>query len=199
MKNCAAPISKGQKLLLKVLSCLYRQFLECQTHATSAYLANPNINANQTAMETELNAYADIINNHAALVKLSLPTFPAYARIIATNAQGMVAYDTAANGFEQGDELINSKQITKLNVDECLKEAYQVSPVLYVGPTVEVIGGPIANETYVTEAMVVARAGCQGVSNIGFILFAIQVDINAFPFKVCPCGDQCGASSTSSH
>lgn len=193
MKNCAAPISKGQKLLLKVLSCLYRQFLECQTHATSAYLANPNGDAN--AMETELNAYADIINNHAALVKLSLPTFKAYAYIVATDAQGNDFYSTAANAAN--DTYGYRKQLAKLNTDECLKEAYQVSPVLYVGVTQT--DGPVADTTYVTEAMVAARAGCQGVSNIGFILFAIQVDIDAFPFKVCACGDQCGASSTSSH
>lgn len=201
MKNCPAPISKGQKLLLKVETCLWNQFLKCNTHATTAYLKNPNEPANAdpptpkfTAMQTELNAYSDIINNHEALLRLSTPTFRAFAYIVAANAQGKIVYNTADD--DNSDHISDRKQFIKLNVDECLEEAYQVSPVLYVGESQ--VDGPQTNETFVAEAMIVARAGCQGVSNIGFVAFAIQVDIDAFPFKTCPCGAKCGKEDSSS-
>lgn len=201
MKNCAAPISKGQKLLLKVLTCLWNQFLKCNTHATTAYLRNPNDvsgNPKEDAMKKELNAYSDIINNHEALLRLSTPTFKAYAYIVAANAQGDFAYNTAPTPYVGDQHIAHRKQFIKLNVDECLEEAYQVSPVLYVGD--DQTNGPQNDKTYVTEAMIVTRAGCQGVSNIGFVAFAIQVDIDAFPFKTCPCGTKCGKEdSTSSH
>ncbi len=197
MKNCAAPISKGQKLLLKVLTCLWNQFLKCKTHATTAFLKNPNDADARTAMETELDALAQLINTNAAMKKLTVPNFVPYAYILSSDAQGYIEYDTsgeyeAYNGY---DNIANTKQFIKLNIDECLQEAYQVIPFIYIGSSQT--DGPQAGDTYTTQAMVTARAGCQGVSNIGFVTLAIQVDIDAFPFKTCPCGVRCGSSSSS--
>lgn len=194
-KNCTPKIPKNQVLLLKILKCLWNQYLVAQTPATVAFFASPNGDDSSPPsgayynMVNELTPIAQIINNLVNLDSscLKLPgvaTLPT-ALIWAANANGVIAYNSTADNNTYGD--FNNSAITLeqgllnvgvlrpvqiLNIDDCASEAYQVTPV-YNGSTA------------VTSATVVGRTGCAGVTNTGFIALQVNVDINYFSFETC--------------
>jgi len=187
MKNCSAPIGKSQKLLLKVLSCLWKQFVVCRIPNTKIYFANPT-SGNYANMKTELDAIEALIAISALLQTLNVPnTDDAVSQIIAANALGQVAYgytaaqNTYSNAIANTIQPINigtDKTVQNLNVNECIETAVQVRPIF-------------VSEVINTQAVITGRTGCPGVSNTGFVMLGINVDITAFPFNTCQCADPC--------
>lgn len=192
-KNCSAPVGKNQKLLLKVLNCIWNQYVSKRTGATRAFFANPNLDDlvvpnKYTIMRDELFAIVGLLNNLEAVRKLDVPDVPAYARLLAIGADGTVAVDTAKplvdNTYVKflAGSLGNygtRKPIQELNVDECKVNTYQLKPAKAT-PT----RGQAGN-FWITEARVAERTGCAGVANTGFVAFSLEVNIDAFPFNIC--------------
>ena len=197
-------IKKNQKLLLKILNCLWNQYITNRTTATKIFFANPNPlstdvsgNTKYTNMLNELTLFTNLINSNEALKVLSdldPSGIPAYARIIACDANGIVAVDTSSSTNTYDDYLANTvnstnqatnKNIQNLNVNECLSNSVQVKPVKTSYPDSSVV----PTNTFVTEASVSERSGCAGVSNTGFITLSIEANINVFCFNSCvsPC------------
>lgn len=186
MPNCSAPIAKTQKKLLKVLNYLFQQYIVCQTPASKAFFASPSA-TNYTPMSSELSGLVQVIQATPLLAKLNTNTVNAYARIVAWDAEGQVAYDTSKNTNSYtnyvGNNISGSNYNTRkgsmiLNVDECAVNIYQVKPAQSHAP---------AAYGTITEASVYERMGCPGVSNIGFLRLSIEVDITAYPFNNCDC------------
>lgn len=193
MKNCCVPVPAEQKKILKVLTCLYENYIQNQTPATDAYFANPTA-AGYTAMNNELNALNTIINLYIDTNKIFVDTSGnnvAQVNLWDAVAQGMVHYNSAvpattntftnaiANAINVNDVITNVgvlKTVQKLNIDECVDKAYQVTPVT--------TNGPEGNVNY-TQASLVERVGCSGVSNLGFLGMTLQVPIADAPFNNC--------------
>jgi len=202
MPNCSAPIAKTQKKLLRVLNCLFQQYILCQTPSTKAFFAAPSVST-YASMSAELGGLAQVINATALLAKLSTTAVTAKARILVCNAEGTVAYDSALTsadntypkytlGTVNSSNFGTRKGIQQLNVDECAVNVYQVKPTFSHFSLTD----SSSNKLVVTGAAVTERTGCPGVSNTGFLRLSIEVDITAYPFNACQCND-CESSSSS--
>ena len=200
-KICGARVGKKHLLLLKVLTCLYTQHVSCKTEAAKLYLSNPN-EASWALMSAQLTAISAVINTSVDTLSVVTPVdTTSFARIVAANADGNIQYDTALVTFDivtrvvtdgnsyldaiQGTlgSIAQKKQVQMLNTDECKTLAYQISPSLSHDPT----NASADPAVFITEAMVVERAGCAGVANIGFIATSLEVDLTTFSFNTCPC------------
>lgn len=192
MKNCTVPVPCEQKKILKVLTCLYENYIQNQTPATDTYFTNPTA-AGYDAMSTELNAINTIINLYLETNKIFVDVSGAnVARVDLWDAvaQGMVHYNSALDSSNTFPEAIANvitvngvisnvgvlKTVQKLNHDECVDKAYQVTPVT------SIIGEDFVN---FTQASLVERIGCPGVSNLGFLGMTLQVPIANAPFNNC--------------
>lgn len=192
MKNCCVHVPCEQKKILKVLTCLYENYIKNQTPATDAYFANPT-SAGYTDMNSELNAINTIINLYLETNKIFVDVSGnnvAQVNLWDAVAQGTVHYNSALhddNTFTNAIEnVINIngvisnvgvlKTVQKLNLDDCVDKAYQVTPVTNVD------GDIIVN---VIQVSLVERIGCSGVSNLGFIGMTLQVPIVDAPFNNC--------------
>lgn len=199
-KNCCAPIGKHQKILLKVLNCLWNKYIEGNINNTKTYLASPS-EENYDNMVSELESYGNILNNSDTIKILNelIPDggFLTYINIAAIYANGDIAYLYSAKGpVEQN--LGTTKTIQVLNTDECIDRSYQIKPSLSTKPEFD--------NVWITEAILTERAGCAGVSNTGFISISIEADIAVFPFNPCfdkscisksKCSDKCDKSKKS--
>jgi hypothetical protein len=202
MQKNSAPINKRQKLLLKVLTCLFNQYVSKQTGVTRAFFANPNSEDTYNKMFLELKSLAAYLNVNEALNKLSTKADPdkginefiPYVRFVATDAMGVVAVDTSkdvlVNTYSNYlDGVISDNHGTRkpwqiLNTNESLQRAYQVKPSKNHDPAKKQCDGSFV-PTFVTEGRIIERTGCNGVSNTGFLAMSIEVDINLFPFDTC--------------
>ncbi len=192
MKNCCVPIPTEQKKLLKVVTCLYEIYVLNQTPSTDAYFANPT-SSNYDSMKTELTAINTLINNYLETNKTFVDISGnniATVDLWATNALGVVAYNndsgatnTYANAISASITLNGVlrqvgglKPVQKLNNDECASKAYQVTPVTR-----------LVDDVYsnYTQATLVERIGCPGVSNLGFLGLYIQIPLELAPFNTC--------------
>jgi len=191
-QNCNVPAPCEQKTLLKLLTCLYEQYVRNQTPATDAYFANPT-SAGYTSMKDELDSITKLINIYLDTNKIFVDASgnnAAQVDLWDAVAQGMVHYNSAlndANTFEAAftnvlkiNDVISNvgvlKTVQKLNLDECADKAYQVTPVTNGS------SGSILN---FTQASLVERVGCPGVSNLGFLGMTLQVPIADAPFNNC--------------
>lgn len=206
-KNATSRIPKNQVLLLKILKCLWNQYLVNQTPATTLFFASPS-QANYNIMLTELDALAAVINNlvnlsSSALVLPGLTATAPLANIWSSNANGVIAfYSALENGvpadpvvpdtndfrnFVDGSLTLNQgvmntgslRAVQKLNNDDSATEAYQVTPQLSTDADLA------AENTFVTAATVVGRTGCPGVTNTGFVALQLEVDLPTFAFETC--------------
>ena len=190
-QNCSIPVPAEQKTLLKVLTCLYEQYVQNQTPATDAYFANPTA-ARYTEMKKELDAITTLINVYLDTNKIFVNAAGMnIARVDLWDAvaQGMVHYNSATNADNSftnaiaNDINVNNvisnvgvlKTVQKLNIDECVDKAYQVTPVTNAAE---------GNVNY-TQASLVERVGCPGVSNLGFLGMTLQVPIADAEFNNC--------------
>lgn len=188
-QNCCVPVPAEQKTILKVLTCLYEQYVQNQTPATDAYFANPTSDG-YDAMKDELDAITALINIYLATNKTFVDASgnpAAQVDLWSAVAQGMVHYNSAlgtsnifddaiANTLNVNDVISNVgvlKTVQKLNLDECADKAYQVTPVTN------------ADGNNKTQASLVERVGCPGVSNLGFLGMTLQVPIADAPFNNC--------------
>ena len=192
-KNCSAKIEDSQKLLMKVLKCLWTQYVSNRTSATKAYLASPS-KAGYSLMAAELTAIGDLLNTNDAIVALNalvpVDGVPSYVNISSAYANGNIAYlysdfninpELNANVYPGPTEpnIGTTKSLQILNTDDCINQAYQVAPAQSHDSTQQSI-------TWVTVATVVERSGCPGVSNTGFVTLSIEADNTAFAFNSCP-------------
>jgi hypothetical protein len=198
MKNCSNPTPCEQKKLLKVLTCLYKKYILNQTPATNAYFANPiegDATSGYEAMRIELNSINNIINLYLETNKVFVDSSGnniAQVDLYTAVAQGMVHFNTAldssSNTFANAiDNSINVngvisnvgvlKTVQKLNLDDCAEKAYQVTPV-----TNDEGEGQYSNKT---QASLVERICCPGVSNLGFLGMTLQVPLDSAPFNSC--------------
>ena len=191
MKNCSTPIPPEQKRLLKVLSCYFNGYV-CQTPSTDEYFVNPTSDG-YDAMIGELNSIATLIQNNIETLKPILDASGSgdetnlEVNIWTANAQGIVQYsfnDASGNTFDNAvanliyinDTIYNVgvlKQVQKLNVDDCVERAYQVTPFVD------------DNNTVYTQATLVERIGCAGCSNLGFIGISLTLPVAEAPFNKC--------------
>ncbi len=203
-KNCCTPVPSEQKKLLKVLTCLFDNYIANKTPSTVAYFANPSgdVNGSDTydPMVQELDAIVTLINNYLNANGLlfdgsAIPV----ANIWVATAEGKVAFNSDASNntfvnaispFPLGiqvngvySEVSGFKTVQKLNIDDCASRTHQVTPVV-------VIGGDLL-PTNVTQASLVERVGCSGVSNLGFICLNLQVPIASAPFNTCTSTNCC--------
>jgi hypothetical protein len=192
MKNCCVPTPTEQKKLLKVLTCLYENYILNQTPATDSYFANPT-SENYINMVSELNAIKTIINIYISTNKLFCVSY-VNVELWSAVAQGMVQYNSAigndntfndaiANNIKVNQVISNVgvlKTVQKLNNDDCVDKAYQVTPVTNTTSCNE----PFLYTNF-TQASLVERVGCSGISNLGFLGMTLQVEIEAAPFNNC--------------
>lgn len=194
-KNCNAEIGKEQKLLLKVLNCLWVQYVSNRTGATKAYFKSPS-QQGYDKMSNELSAIVNLLNNNNAVRTLDTTGGQvANAVILSAYANGAVAYDSAFdsefNDYAKSGNIDRynigtQKPIQMLNLDECLSQSFQVRPYNNVPNSGDLNDDQlIIQPNWVTQAVVFERTGCAGVSNTGFVGLALEVDITAFPFNVC--------------
>jgi hypothetical protein len=200
-KNCSAKIERSQQLLLKVLNCLWTQYVSNRTSATKAYLASPTP-VGYVLMASELKALGDLLNTNDSIKALDalivLGGTPTYVNLSAVYASGVVAYLYSAPlgqntypgpGIPVGNELpiiVGSLKVFQiLNTDECVPQALQVKPSVSLNPA-NYINQVTPAPVWVTEAIVAERSGCAGVSNTGFVGLSIEADITAFSFNTCP-------------
>lgn len=215
MSTCSAPVKKQQKLLLKVLNCLWNQYVSNRTGYTKAFFASPSVDK-YNLMKNELYTIASAINANTALMSLSIVDGKeAFANITSVFPNGSIAYNYAndvnvnspsisLNTFDNAQlgtifnnpvnfkpNMSGSKNIQNLNTDECLPQAFQIIPALSQNPVYAPTmtnGGPITyitQPTWITQASVTERTGCSGVSNTGFISFSIEVDLEYYQFNSC--------------
>lgn len=185
-KNCSAPIQDSQRILLKVLTCLWKQYVLNRTPVTKAFLASPSP-AGYDLMVTELTAINALISSNDAINSLNallpLGATPAYVNLFSAYANSNIAYNNSrVNNYASSvvgtlGNIGMSKPVQILNTDECVNIAYQVKPAVSVNP--------LNLLNWVTEASIVERSGCPGVSNTGFIGVSLEVDIVTFPFNTC--------------
>lgn len=190
MKKFSDPVSSKQKTLLKVLTCLYENYILNQTPATDVYFLNPTSD-NYEKMKSELDAIRTILNlylgSNEVFKDASGNVVQANVELWSAVAQGMVHYNSAtntenntfenavANNVTVNDVISNVgvlKTVQKLNIDDCISKAYQITPI-------------IGKEGNYTQASLVERVGCAGVSNLGFLGMTLQVPIDEAPFNNC--------------
>lgn len=182
MSNCSAPISKNQKKLLKILTCLFNQYVFCHTPATKSFMADPSNLSLASNMATELNGILGSINASPYFKSLSTVNVLAFARIVVYGADGVLSFDSA-----QGENPLSTfnfgtlKGTQMLNTNECQNVVYQIKPATYTNPASSMFGQVI------TEASAYERIGCAGVSNTGFLRLSVEVDIECYPFNPCQC------------
>ena len=192
---CSVPVPAEQKSLLKVLTCFYEQYVKNQTPATDDYFTNPTA-ARYTEMKKELDAITTLINVYLDTNKIFVDASGnnvARVDLWDAVAQGMVHYNSAladaVNNFSNAianDINVNNvisnvgvlKTVQKLNLDECANKAYQVTPVTNGNPEE-------GSNTNNTQASLVERVGCPGVSNLGFLGMTLQVPIADAEFNNC--------------
>ena len=210
-KNYSAPIEKSQKLLLKVLNCLWNQYVSNRTVFTKAYLASPSF-PRFKLMVKELVAIGDLLNSNPAISALQKlvtnedGTEP-YVNLFAAHADGSVAFayniiqalpttdsewedlyqQSLQSVFNSSNNIGGNKTIVNLNTDECVSQVIQVKPELSLNPNYapDFTTIPVVLPTWVTSASIVERSGCPGVSNTGFVDLVIEVDIKTFSFNSC--------------
>lgn len=187
-KNCSTHIGK-QKLLLKVLHCLAKQYFFGKTNNTSTFMANPS-EEHYINMKIELDAIVQAINVNPVLDILKTVNGPIpLSRIVATFADGKVAFDSSkhslntyanavSNQISPFDNYGTRKPIQVLNTDEKSIIATQIKPAIYSQ-------SPCELPVWITEASVFERTGCACISNTGFVGLSLEVDIKAFPFETC--------------
>lgn len=198
MPNCTAPISKNQKKLLKIITCLFNQYIVCHTPATKAFMADPSNVSLLNNMNVELTGLLGSIYASNYIKCLSTVNIPVHARIVVYGADGKLTYDSD-KGLDalSTDNYGTLKGTQVLNVDECQEVVYQIKPGTYSDKTSLRFGQVI------TEAGAYERIGCPGVSNTGFLRLTLEVDIDYFPFNPCYCDDckikssSCSSSSSS--
>ncbi len=181
-KNCSVPVPEDQKKVLKVLTCLFDNYVVSKTLSTTAYFANPTP-ANYLDMAEELGAIRILLNNYLnANGVLFNGENVAVANIWVATAEGNIAFNTNNESNTFADAVTNAygnvgglKTVQKLNVDDCANRTYQVTPVVVVSE----------NPSNVTQASLVERVGCSGVSNLGFICLNLQVPLGDAPFNTC--------------
>ena len=195
MKNCCVPVPNEQKKLLKVLTCLYENYIKNLTPSTDTYFSNPNTTT-YAAMAVELSAINTLINSNLIANKIFVDASGnnvVVANIWTSNAEGILQYNTEVtaetNAFENaysGAIPLNTnihdtgvlKPVQNLNMDDCVNKTYQVTaiPTFPVSPT---------SPVFVTQALLVERIGCAGVSNLGFLGISLQVPLAYAPFNNC--------------
>lgn len=175
-------VSDDQKKLLKIVTCMYKQYVACKIPNTKTFLANPGATGAQASAIAELDALSDLLATYPVLNTINPDGVdPATVRLIVTYADGKVFYDSSAasNPPVSPDNYSTRKPVQLLNTDCELVNAYQVKPAARG-----------AGGVWVTEARIAARTGGNGVSNTGFVLLSINADIATYPFQECQC-DQC--------
>jgi hypothetical protein len=193
MTKCSVDLSCNSKLLLKVLTCLWSQYVKGHIQYTQIYQAAPSEDG-YALMLAELDARFDAIISSYVLEKLNVCTTQAstYVQLIVSDAYGNVVYfnNNAPITFEPGNNTFANaasneiapfnvgcgKPAQRLNNDECLETSYQVNPVY-----LEDGSGNIS----ATAATIVARTGCSGIANTGFIALNVIVDNTCFPVSSC--------------
>lgn len=169
-----------QKKLLKVVACLWNQYIINRTPLTDEFFADPTAE-NQTAMNTELASIQTLINGNPAVTALDDEVLVA---ITAADALGNVVYvstDASGNPLIDASNVGVQKNIQRLNTDECLDVVFQVRPIIEYDDANNVSGA-------YTQVMVSQRTGCNGVSNTGFLSLYVNVTIENYPFNSCSTG-----------
>ena len=195
-KNCGVSVSKEQKIVLKVLNCLWTQFVSQRTGGLSAFMAKPSEDLYNVARD-ELNAIATILNNNPGVKALNTPGKAAYVLLIASFPDSTVAISTNHNLDTYNtycpDFMIRAtcpvadkegvrKSIENLNNNECISQAYQIRPNTNSNLT-ELVSE--AGPKWVAQASITERTGCPGIANTGFITLALEVDIEEYKFNSC--------------
>lgn len=203
MKKCCNSLPKQQKKLLKVLTCLYETYVLNQTPSTVAYLTNPTEDG-YDLMKIELDAITTLINNYLTVNKIfinGLGETYGFVNIWTSTAMALVAYNNNSNDENtflnaitnviNVNQVINNvgttKPVQKLNIDDCLEKSYQVTPVTEYNRE-------FGTDVTFTQASLVERIGCSGVSNLGFLGVQLNVPIEEAPFNNCyvpKCSDKC--------
>lgn len=175
-----------------------REFL---TNPLSGQIPAPTPALNNTyySMADEAASVSAAMNRDIRLRILNTTTIPALVRLLICYADGKVAFDSSkpidcTNAIAGQNNWSNSQSnvptsfindnhatrrpIQELNVLNNLKLAYQTKLASsHASPPLTPVY-PNVSPVYITEARIVERAGCNGDSNIGFILLSIEVDIN---------------------
>lgn len=211
MTQQSSNIRKKQKLLIKVLTCLWTQYVSNRTGASKTFFSFPS-SEHYDSMTKELNALGTLLNNNDAIKSLDIEDgTSAFVNIFSAFANGVVAYNYAndvnttsdgltANTYQNAltGDIINSnialdgnvfglKNIQNLNTDETILQSMQLKPALSQNPDYKPNYGAVIPvlPRWVTEASVAERIGCAGVSNTGFVSMSIEVDLEHFPFNAC--------------
>jgi hypothetical protein len=197
LNNCS--LGNQQKLLLKVLNCLAAQYFTGKTGNTTAFMANPSEEGYEK-MKNELSGIVACLQSSQSVLNLALPApSPApLVRIISTFADGKVAFDSsrpsgdntyfkAVNNTVNPDNYGTRKGWQVLNTDESASQSTQIKPAVY---SADRNINPPTIRRWVTEARLVERTGCPGLSNTGFVALSLEVDIHAYSFKT-PCASNC--------
>jgi hypothetical protein len=193
-KNSSSSISKQQKILLKVLNCLWVQYVSNRTNGVKVFMANPSEETYEIAKD-ELNAIAFLIHSNPGLKSLDIPLKKkTIGKLIASLPDSTVAIDTSKNppfntflefenrAFEStADKEGVRKTIEILNNNENINQAYQFRPQI----TKFLDANNNLTNIWVTQVAISERTGCAGIANTGFVTFAIEVDIEAYPFNIC--------------
>jgi hypothetical protein len=217
-------ISKAQKRLLKIVNCIFQQYVVCKTPATQLFLANPqDINVDGTGgpnnnslplytnMKNELTALAATIQSLPIITALDTNTLKATVNIIVSCAEGVIAYDSDSENNTYTDfmkDLVNPdiklsrmKGAQVLNTNEAAMLAYQIIPAKSCNDQKGTSDANNGDEIlWTAQASVYERTGTNGPSNTGFLRFSVQVDINAYPFNPYTCGScNCVGDESSCH
>lgn len=208
-------ITKAQKRLLKIVNCVFQQYVVCKTPASQAFFIAPSSSLYDN-MYNELTAIKATINNLAviqAIQDLDL------VRIVAYTADGSLAYDsnspanstwaifntygainvsvrftaTSSNGqvttatgiFKQNANYAVRKPTQVLNTNESAMLAFQIKP------------SATSNSTWDNEVSVTERLGCNGPVNTGFLRLSIEVSQTTYPIIVNNCAGNCLDDSSS--
>jgi hypothetical protein len=192
MTKCSTEISHNLKTLLKILTCLWNQYVVNNIPYTQTYQANPN-EFNYNNMIVELDSIYSLISNNQILNNLKnhceedVEKF-VFTSLVVSNANGDVQYmnsnDCSGNQNSWVNAVTNNiaskisgdKYIVRLNNDECLKTSYQISPFVL---------NCDGNFTPATKAIISSRSGCAGIANTGFVSLALYVNPECYPVPSC--------------
>jgi hypothetical protein len=202
-KNCNAKIGSEQKILLKILNCLWNQYVNGRTPKTVAYLAAPS-EAGFNEMKDELDAIQVLIAGTKLITKLQdlitgVSTANVFSGLASVYANGAVAYSTTSivlltyiesvDNYASKTIEFDNKLTNQLNVYELQQTAEQVAPETSQNPENSPVDPETTPLTWVTAATIAGRSGCSGVSNTGFISLRIEANLASFPFKTCEYSD----------
>lgn len=89
-----AKILKKQKILLKIVNCLYNQYVATHITATEQFLAN-HTKENYGPMQAELAGIQSMVQKHipSVLTPSTVGAFQALARIVVWDSKGNASYD----------------------------------------------------------------------------------------------------------